>query len=129
MHDWERELAEIRRRVNERVYESERALERWRLHAEDRLADADTAVFEEPLDPAAVPGDAPEQFREVVARFDSGELDWQTVVSGSVEDEGERAVSMWMDRRLGQLQAAGRLVRRGMTAEEAYDEVAGRVGR
>ncbi|MEV8507863.1 hypothetical protein AB0368_23995 [Actinoplanes sp. NPDC051475] len=128
MINWERELAELRRRVDEHVYESERAVEQWRQRAEERLADADSALFDEPVGLTTVPRDAPEQFRDVVAKFESGELDWKTVMSGATEDEGGRAVSMWMDRRLQHLEDAGRFVRRGITMEEAYAETAGQVG-
>lgn len=129
MINWERGLAELRRRVDEHVYESERAVAQWRQRAEERLADTDSPLFDQPVELATVPRDAPEQFREVVAKFESGELDWKTVMSGATEDEGGRAVSMWMDRRLQHLEDAGRLVRRGMTIEEAYAEAAGQAGR
>ncbi len=119
----------LRRDLDERVSEHESAIVRWRQQAEERLADTDTALFDEPLDRAAVPGDAPAQYREVVARFDAGELDWQAVMSGDTEDDGGRAMSMWMDRRLQQIEEVGSLIRRGVPAEDAYAEVTRRAGR
>ena len=39
-----------------------------------------------------VPPDAPAQFRDVNAKFATGQLDWLTVWRGDTEDEGARAI-------------------------------------
>ena len=129
MNDWAEGLTDIRRRVAERVHESRWEVDRWRQRAEERLSGTEVALLEEPRDPAEVPADAPRQFRDVAAQVDAGELSWESVMSGAIEDEGGRAVSLWMDRRLQQLDEAGRLVRRGMSMDDAYAEVTGRTGR
>ena len=41
MHNWGRELVELRRRTDERVYEAEAAMERWRQRADERLGEVD----------------------------------------------------------------------------------------
>jgi hypothetical protein len=129
MQDWARELAEVRRRMDERIYESQLAAERWRQNAEGAVDESGVAVLDQPLDPADVPADAPRQYREVVERMTSGELAWESVMSGDVDDEGGRAMSMWMDRRLQQMEQVGRLVRRGVPMDDAYAEVVERTGR
>jgi len=119
MHDWGRDLATLQRHLDERVP----AAVRRQQQAEQRFAGTDMAIFDESLDRTAAPGDAPAQYREVVDKFDVGELDWQTVMSGDAEDEGGRAMSVWMDRRLQQIAEVGKMIRRGVPAEDAYAEV------
>jgi hypothetical protein len=45
MNDWSRELTEPRRRMNDRIYESEFATQRWRQRADGQGAGLDAAVF------------------------------------------------------------------------------------
>ncbi len=129
MHDGGQELAELRRRMNERAYESELAFQRWQCNAAEQLAGAEStsAVLDEPLT-SSVPSDAPRQYRDVLYRFETGGLDWQAVMSGDTEDEGGRAMSMWMDRRLQQIEHLSRLVRQGATFDDAYAEATRRAG-
>lgn len=129
MQDWAGELADIRRRVAERVDETRWEVDRWQQRAQERLSGPEVSLLEEPRDAADVPADAPREFREVAAQVDAGELSWESVLAGAAEDESGRAVSLWMDRRLQQLEEAGRLVRRGMGMADACAEVGGRVDR
>jgi hypothetical protein len=127
MLDGEHDLERLRRWAQERAYESEQIVARWRETADAHLAENDTAVFDAPVDDAAAPKNAPPpQYREVVDKFDAGELDWEHVLAGGADDDAGRAMSMWMDRRLQQIEDVGWLVRRGKPIEDAYAEVAER---
>ncbi|BCJ51830.1 hypothetical protein Asp14428_33050 [Actinoplanes sp. NBRC 14428] len=129
MDDWAGKFADIRRRVAERVDDIRWEVQRWQQRAEERLPRPDVAVLEEPRDPTDAPADAPRQLRDVAAQVEAGEVSWESVMSGAIDDEGGRAVSLWMDRRLQQLEQAGRLARRGMSMDDACAEVTGRPGR
>ncbi len=121
MQDWGRELAELRRRLHNVVYESDAAREQWRRKVDARLTaltgdnGTELAASGEPT-----PEGAPAGYREVMARFDNGELDLLTVISGDTEDDDARAMSMWMDARLMQAKAIIGLLERGASLDDAY---------
>ena len=121
MQDWESELVELRRRIDTRLQEA--ALLAGRRHdAAGRVDEADLAVLDAPLESGAVPEDALPQYRDVVDRLGTGELDWQAMLA-DIADEGDRAMAMWMDRRLQQIEQVGGLVRGGASIDAAYPEV------
>jgi hypothetical protein len=124
MHDWEQDLAQLRQRLDERLYYSAQAVARWQQDADAELVglQQSTTEFDQPLNCAAPEG-APPQYRNVVDQFGNGHLDWETVLSGDTQDEGGRAMSMWMDQRLHELENLGQLIRAGATVEDAYTEV------
>jgi hypothetical protein len=129
MRNWESELAELRRRIDTRLREAALLAGRRQHDTAGRVDEAGLAVLDAPLESGAVPADAPPQYRDVADRLGAGELDWQTMLAGDTADEGDRAMAIWMDRRLQQVEEVGALVRDGVPIDAAYAEVTTRARR
>jgi len=111
MQDFGDIAAELRRQMSGQLQEMEVMSARWKQGMDARLTDLAGQLPD--LDRVRdddVPPDAPAQFREVTAKFATGQLDWLTVWRGDTEDEGARTVSVWMDRRLLAAQSQFRAV-------------------
>ncbi|WP_189083198.1 hypothetical protein, partial [Mangrovihabitans endophyticus] len=60
-------------------------------------------------------------FTQLAHRVESGNLTWEDVWSGAVEDDAGRVVAAWLDARVQQFEHAGRLIAgHGVPADQAY---------
>jgi hypothetical protein len=123
MRDWESDLIELRRGIDIRLREATLLAGRWQHDVAGRVDEAGLAVLDAPVESGAVPADAPPQFVDVVDRLGAGELDLHAMLAGDTAEEGGRAMAMWMDRRLQQIEQVGVLVRGGTSIDVAYAEV------
>lgn len=129
MQDWEPELADLRHRINTRLQQAAGLTGHGPDDAGDRVDQAGLTVLEAPLERSAAPADAPPQYRDVVDRLAAGQLDWQAMLAGDTAGDDDRAMVLWMDRRLQQIERVGALVRDGVPIDAAYAEVTTRASR
>ncbi|WP_189083219.1 hypothetical protein, partial [Mangrovihabitans endophyticus] len=77
------ELADLRQRVENRLYGSRLAVAQWQ-HRGEQLDSAETNIPDERFDVADPPADAPSAFTQLAHRVESGNLTWEDVWSGAV---------------------------------------------
>ena len=122
MNPLEAHLEQAKRRLADRSVEFAGRFEQWRLRADGQGSTVDAALAASDDGPAEISSDSAER-DEVLDRIARGELSWMKVLSGDVDDDAERALSLQMDRRVQKLEHVGQRVRAGVPLEDAYLEI------